>query len=186
MHYHIEHHMFPMVPYYHLAELHEVLKPQMPKPYNSMWEVYAEMIPALIKQSTDPNYFTPRHDKIPAPIPVPEGPGYASLVPDKDGWVAACQVDEVPAGEVTRFDVGPKTYCVYHAEDDGKFYATAGSCTHGAAHLADGMILGNLIECPKHNVRAARLHPFERARTYTRRRRMLSPTPHRTRAQTPP
>ena len=35
------------------AELHEVLKPQMPKPYNSMWEVYAEMIPALIKQSTD-------------------------------------------------------------------------------------------------------------------------------------
>jgi len=30
-------------------ELHEVLKPQLPKPYNGIWEVYAEMIPALIK-----------------------------------------------------------------------------------------------------------------------------------------
>ena len=40
---------------------------------------------------------------------------------------------------------------LYHAEDDGLFYATAGSCTHGAALLADGLITGNLIECPKHN-----------------------------------
>jgi hypothetical protein len=33
---------------------------QMPKPYNSMWEVYCEMIPALIKQCADPTYFTKR------------------------------------------------------------------------------------------------------------------------------
>lgn len=29
---------------------------------------------------------------------------------------------------------------------------TAGKCTHGAAYLADGLVLdGNIVECPKHN-----------------------------------
>merc|ERR1719217_1538901 len=60
MHYHIEHHMFPMVPYYNLPELHEILKPQMPKPYNGIWETYREMIPALKKQCSDPNYYIER------------------------------------------------------------------------------------------------------------------------------
>jgi fatty acid desaturase len=33
--------MFPMVPYYNLAELHKELQKggQMPKPYSGMWEV---------------------------------------------------------------------------------------------------------------------------------------------------
>jgi nitrite reductase/ring-hydroxylating ferredoxin subunit len=44
------------------------------------------------------------------------------------------------AGEVARFDVGPHSYAVYHAEDDGKFYATAGKCTHGIGMLTDGTL----------------------------------------------
>jgi hypothetical protein len=43
-----------MVPYYNLPELHEVLKSQLPTPYNSIYEVYKEMIPALIKQCMSP------------------------------------------------------------------------------------------------------------------------------------
>mmetsp|Transcript_31884 Transcript_31884/g.63667 ORF Transcript_31884/g.63667 Transcript_31884/m.63667 type:complete len:140 (-) Transcript_31884:95-514(-) len=58
---------------------------------------------------------------------------------------------QVATGHVERFDVGPRSYCVYHAADDGRYYATAGTCTHGAASLADGVVVGNLIECPKHN-----------------------------------
>merc|ERR1712054_38934 len=69
MHYHIEHHMFPMVPYYNLPELHKVLAPQLPKPYNSIYEVYCEMIPALIKQCSDPEYFTER--PLPPDLPAP-------------------------------------------------------------------------------------------------------------------
>ena len=38
----------------------------------------------------------------------------------------------------------------YHAPD-GKFYATAGRCTHEAVHLADGLVMDYVIECPKHN-----------------------------------
>lgn len=150
--------MFPMVPYYNLPQLHEEVKSQMPKPYNSMWEVYREMIPDLIRQCSDPDFFTQR--SVPPPPAKSEDAEAAavkqSLNPDADGWVLAVAVDEVAPGEVARFEVGPKSYAVYHAEDDGLFYATAGKCTHGEGQLADGLVLkdpvlGNLIECPKHN-----------------------------------
>ena len=52
MQYHIEHHIFPMVPYYNLPELHEVLKPQLPKPYNGIWE--ARDLWALLSTSVSP------------------------------------------------------------------------------------------------------------------------------------
>ena len=35
---------------------------------------------------------------------------------DLEGWVVACTDDEVPPGEMLRFDVGPRTFVVYHAE----------------------------------------------------------------------
>jgi len=43
--------------------------------------------------------------------------------------------------------------CVWGAEDDNRFYATAGKCTHGAADPADGRWWKGtwLMECPKHN-----------------------------------
>ena len=58
MEYHIEHHMFPMVPSYNLPKLHEEIKSQLPKP-QSLFEAYKEIIPAVIKKSKDPNYFIP-------------------------------------------------------------------------------------------------------------------------------
>lgn len=156
MHYHIEHHCFPMVPYYNLPELHKILLPQLPKPYNSIFEVYLEMIPALIKQGKDPEYCLQRELPPDPPCQDTEAavadPTATVCVPDKKGWVVACKVDEVPKGELLRFDVGPKQFCVYHAEDDDLFYATSGLCTHGAADLGDGLIVEkSWIECPKHN-----------------------------------
>ncbi len=60
MNYHIEHHMFPMVPFHRLHELHEAIKDQCPPPYRSVWACYAEMIPAIRKQLTDPAYHVER------------------------------------------------------------------------------------------------------------------------------
>ena len=51
-----------------------------------------------------------------------------------------------------RFDHGNRTYAIYRTADN-KLYATDGECTHGNAILADGLVQGNLIECPKHNGR---------------------------------
>ena len=56
MEYHLEHHMFPMVPSYNLKKLHEVVKDQMPKPKNGLWDAYKEIIPAILKQAKDPKY----------------------------------------------------------------------------------------------------------------------------------
>ena len=58
MEYHIEHHMFPMVPSYNLPKLHEFIKDQLPKP-QTLLEAYKEIIPAVIKKSKDPGYYIP-------------------------------------------------------------------------------------------------------------------------------
>jgi len=34
---------------------------------------------------------------------------------------------------------------------DGKFYATAGKCSHEDVHLCDGLVMDFTVECPKHN-----------------------------------
>jgi len=56
MEYHLEHHMFPMVPAYNLKKLHQYVKKQMPRPKNGLWDAYKEIIPAILKQSRNPNY----------------------------------------------------------------------------------------------------------------------------------
>ena len=56
MEYHIEHHMFPMVPSYNLPKLYELIKDQLPKPQN-LFEAYKEIIPAVIKKNKNPKYF---------------------------------------------------------------------------------------------------------------------------------
>ena len=55
MEYHIEHHMFPMVPSYNLPKLHEHIKHELPKT-QTLWEAYKEIIPAVIKKYKDPSY----------------------------------------------------------------------------------------------------------------------------------
>ncbi|GLR66638.1 fatty acid desaturase [Acidocella aquatica] len=61
MNYHVEHHMFPMVPYHALPALHAAIKSQCPAPYPSIIAAYREIIPALRKQRHDPDYHVRRH-----------------------------------------------------------------------------------------------------------------------------
>ena len=56
MEYHIEHHMFPSVPSYNLPKLHEAIKHQLPRPM-SLFEAYREIIPAIIKKTSNPDYY---------------------------------------------------------------------------------------------------------------------------------
>ena len=60
MNYHVEHHMFPLVPYHSLGKLHQELKADMPTPYRGLWEAYREIIPTLFRQVKDPAYFVKR------------------------------------------------------------------------------------------------------------------------------
>jgi fatty acid desaturase len=51
MEYHIEHHVFPIVPSYNLPKLHELIKDQLPPPKKGFIDEYKEIIPAILKQS---------------------------------------------------------------------------------------------------------------------------------------
>ncbi len=60
MNYHVEHHMFPMVPYHALPRLHEAIKADLPAPNRSIAEGFAEMWPALKRQLAYEDYFLKR------------------------------------------------------------------------------------------------------------------------------
>ncbi len=67
-------------------------------------------------------------------------------------WVVACAAGDIDIEDVRRFDHGDRTFAIYRAPD-GAYYATDGLCTHEQVHLADGLVMDTIIECPMHNGR---------------------------------
>lgn len=151
MNYHIEHHMFPLVPYHNLPRLHELVKEDMPEPYSGLWACWREIIATIPKQIEDPSY----HVKVKLPEPK-ERKGdegrRSDAKPDTEGWIEIGPSHELPANDILRFDHGKKTFALVRGAE-GELYATDGICTHGNAHLANGLVVGKTIECPKHNGR---------------------------------
>ena len=78
MNYHVEHHMFPLVPYHNLPKLHELVKADMPPPYHGLLEAWREIIPALLRESKDPDYYVKR--PLPAPAPQAEAARTAQVI----------------------------------------------------------------------------------------------------------
>lgn len=60
MNYHLEHHMYPTVPFHALPQLHGLIGPGCPAPYKSTFSAWREMLPTLIKQRRVPDYFVLR------------------------------------------------------------------------------------------------------------------------------
>jgi 3-phenylpropionate/trans-cinnamate dioxygenase ferredoxin component len=67
-------------------------------------------------------------------------------------WIEACAVGDIDAEDVIRFDHQGRSFAIYRSPDD-RYYATDGLCTHEKVHLADGLVMDHIIECPKHNGR---------------------------------
>ena len=67
-------------------------------------------------------------------------------------WVDVCSPSEIEEEDLVRFDHGDRTFAVYRSADD-EYFCTDGLCTHEQVHLADGLVMDNIIECPKHNGR---------------------------------
>ena len=65
-------------------------------------------------------------------------------------WIDVCATDEIDEEDVIRFDHGARSFAVYKSPT-GDFFATDGLCTHENVHLADGLVMDDTIECPKHN-----------------------------------
>ena len=151
MNYHVEHHMFPLVPYHALPRLHAAVKHDCPTPYTSLFNAWCEMIPTLLKQMKDPAYHVKR--RLPEAKPRTREACFMSVAqPDAKGWIQVCAASDLRRADAIRFDHARKTYAVYCSED-GRLFATDGLCTHGNTHLSDGLVKGGIIECPKHNGR---------------------------------
>ena len=67
-------------------------------------------------------------------------------------WIAACAVDDVDEEDVIRFDHNGRVFAIYRSPENA-FFATEGLCTHERISLADGLVMDDIIECPKHNGR---------------------------------
>lgn len=152
MNYHVEHHMYPLVPYHALPQLHEAIKHDQPPPYPSLLSAWKEIVPAVLKQRTDYAYHVKRKLPDHKKHQDQEGAAASTARPDGEGWIQVCAGADVGWSDVIRFDHGKKTYAIAR-DGKGVLYATDGICTHGNVHLANGLVKGDIIECPKHNGR---------------------------------
>jgi 3-phenylpropionate/trans-cinnamate dioxygenase ferredoxin subunit len=67
------------------------------------------------------------------------------------GLVTLCRVDDVPEGEVRRFEVAGHEIAVANLGDEG-FRAVGDVCSHARYFLHEGEVDADFgtIECPKH------------------------------------
>ena len=66
-------------------------------------------------------------------------------------WHLVCAAEDIDEEDVRRFNHGGRSFAVYNTTSG--FYATDGHCTHEKAHLAWGVVIGDIIECPLHQGR---------------------------------
>ena len=57
MEYHIEHHMFPMVPSYNLKKLRKEIEDDLPAPFYGLFDFYKKVLPSLIKLAFNLNEY---------------------------------------------------------------------------------------------------------------------------------
>jgi Na+-transporting NADH:ubiquinone oxidoreductase subunit F len=151
MNYHVEHHMYPLVPYHALPRLHAAIKDDCPAPYPSLFAAWRELAPAILRQVKDPAYHVKR--RLPKPRTASRAAVQSSHAePDAEGWIEVCSSSALGRGEVLRFDHGRRTFALYQ-DAKGCLHATDGFCTHGNTHLSEGLLVGDMIECAKHNGR---------------------------------
>ena len=154
MNYHIEHHMFPSVPYYNLPDLHEEIKAYLPPPKTSLLAAYREVFHAVRMQQKDTAWEIDRgwappvepsavdRERAARSVTIALGPGETEL--GDAGMLAP--------GQLVPVEVGGANYVLCRMLD-GSYAFFDGICTHGKARLAGGYLDDCVIECPKHNGR---------------------------------
>lgn len=68
-----------------------------------------------------------------------------------DDWQFAIEADKIEDEDVMPVEIAGQEIAIYRYQD--KFYATSDKCTHGDAYLSEGVVVGEVIECPLHQGR---------------------------------
>ena len=68
-----------------------------------------------------------------------------------DAWTPVAKRGEIDDGDVIEVCIGSHILAVYRLREE--YFVTDGICTHQRAHLAEGFLMGRIIECPKHQGR---------------------------------
>ena len=155
MNYHVEHHIFPTVPYHALPELHAQIRDSLAPATPNTVRAYREILATMHRQRQDTGFDEPRDD-------VPEVSDAARTFIDTgvtvwagdshDGLFDLGAADSLAPGSARRVDRSGDTYALYRLHD-GYFALSDGLCTHQNAHLSQGAVLDCAVECPKHNGR---------------------------------
>ena len=66
-------------------------------------------------------------------------------------WVEVCAQGEISCGQHKVVDVEGTPVAVFNL--DGELYAIEDVCTHDGSEIADGCVIGDDIECPRHGAR---------------------------------
>jgi 3-phenylpropionate/trans-cinnamate dioxygenase ferredoxin subunit len=67
------------------------------------------------------------------------------------GFVTVAKTGEIPAGGAKIVRLDDREIAIFHV--DGTFYAIEDVCTHDGGPLAEGVLDGHVIECPRHGAR---------------------------------
>jgi 3-phenylpropionate/trans-cinnamate dioxygenase ferredoxin component len=65
-------------------------------------------------------------------------------------WVEVCAVDDIGEDDVIGFAWQGRDFAVYKTAK-GDVFASDGHCTHERTLLCEGLVMDDIIECPKHN-----------------------------------
>ncbi|MER3457470.1 MAG: biphenyl 2,3-dioxygenase [Chloroflexota bacterium] len=66
-------------------------------------------------------------------------------------WIKIAEIGEIGPGERKFFDIDGEPAALFNV--DGQYYAIADVCTHDDGPVAEGVLDGYAIECPRHGAR---------------------------------
>ena len=70
------------------------------------------------------------------------------MTDDGGQWTRVASLSALAVGEMIGVEVGDNSIAIYNV--GGEIFATENLCTHAFAVLTDGMLDGDVIECPLH------------------------------------
>src|SRR5437667_5938849 len=68
-----------------------------------------------------------------------------------DGFVTVAKAGQIPVGAAQVVRVGDQSLAVFHLADG--YHVLDDVCTHDGGPLAEGVLDGDVIECPRHGAR---------------------------------